>query len=210
MSEALVPVSGSKYADDQALANVTKVGDYLPYIQLCGSSTNLVKEGKVPMAHFALVKGKGITDLTKEFHAVILSWRPKAMNFNDMEIAFNPKGDLFKKIQAAADADSQSGNGYGPEYLVWLPEYKQFATFFMSSATARNEAPNTQTFLGQACTFESVVIKNKKFTWHGPSTKKCPLSEIAMPDEQTRLDVTHKFENPPEAEVAEAASSARD
>lgn len=211
MSEqALVAVTQSRMDDMTALAEMTKVGDYLPYIQLCGSSTTLFKEGKIPLAHFALVKGKGVTDLTKEFHAVVLSWRTKAMCFGDMEISYDRHSESFKKIQAAAAADSQSGNGYGPEYLLWLPEYKQFGTYFMSSATARNEAPNTQTFLGRACTFESVLIKNKKYSWHGPSTKKCPLTEVAMPEEANRLEVTSKFENPPVPEAAESSSKSRD
>ena len=194
-----LPVEAGKFATLEALTTLTSAG-FLPRIQVMGGNNDVVKEGKFPIGHFALITGKSLDDLTPEFNAVVLSWRPKAMQFQPDVIAFyNPKQDDFKKVQERADVP-QSGCGYGPEYLLYLPDYDKFATFFCSNITARNEAPNIHTFMRKACTFCVQIIKSKKFTWHGPRVKKCE-QEVKLPEQSVMVEIINKFNNPPATET---------
>lgn len=212
----LVANSESQFANEQALATVTKVGDYLPFVQLYGSNSKEVKRGAFPMGHFGLRRSKSaIDDLGDQVVMFVLGWRPKAMQFEPEPISyFNPESDAFKNIQATADGKN-SGKGYGPEFFIWLPEVKEFATYFLGNKTGRNESPN---LLGPfkasgpfTCIQESTLIETKQYSWHGPKTKPYSLS-IEMPPLETLTKELQKFNSPPEAakEPTEHAEEADD
>lgn len=204
-----LPVEASKFATAEALTTLTNVG-FLPRIQVMGGNNEIVKEGKFPIGHFALVTGKSMDDLTAEFNAVVLSWRPKAMQFQPEVISYyDPNNDDFKKVQERADNVPQSGCGYGPEYLLYLPDFDKFATFFCANITARNEAPNIHTFMHKACTFCTELIKSKKYSWHGPRVKKCD-QEIKLPAQEMLLEQINKFNNPPVTEVEIVSAETRE
>lgn len=211
MGQELVPQElqlQAKHANDENFLAVTSTG-YLPRIQLMGSSSTAVKEGKFAMGNFALVDGKNLIDLTKEFVAVVLSWRPKAMMFTEQIISYyNPSTDAFKDIQAKADAKIQ-GYGWGPEFLLWLPEHKRLATYFLANPTGRREAPNIKSHMHRTCAIESILIKTAKYTWHGPRTKDYNL-DVVMPESGVVAPELEKFNNPPETEVEAAETTERD
>ena len=201
----------SKYADETALSKVTKVGDWLPYVALMGGNSLEVKRGEFPIGHFCLKKNKKMIDLGKEFIMYLLSWRPKAMMFEPKVLSyFDTESEDFKKIVARADSTKNPGCGYGPEYLIWLPEVKEFATYFLSSKTGRNESPNIQAILKttRLCKQKSHLIETEKYSWHGPTTLACDL-EIPLPPIELAKQELDKFNNPPAAveEVAEEAES---
>ena len=204
-----LPIAESKFATGNVLASMVTTG-FLPRVQVMGGNNDAVKEGKFPIGHFACITGKSLEDLTSEFVAVVLSWRPKAMQFQPEAIAFfDPSKDSFKAIQDRADNVPQSGCGYGPEYLLWLPDYEKFATFFCANITARNEAPNIHTFMRKACIFRAEVIKSKKYTWHGPKVGKCDL-EVKLPAAGPMQETLEKFNNPPETEAEVVKEESRE
>lgn len=218
MSNELIPASAdevqsllaqteSKYADETALAEVTKVGDWLPYIQLMGGNSLEVKRGEFPLGHFCLRKGKQMIDLGSEFVCYLLSWRPKAMQFAPKVLSFfDVESEEFKDIQQRSDQPN-SGCGFGPEFLVWLPEAKEFATYFLGNKTGRNEAPNLVALIKDGtrlCKQVAHLIETSDYAWHGPRTVPYDL-EIELPPIADIKREVEKFNNPPAAqeEVAE-------
>jgi hypothetical protein len=199
----------SKYATDDALSSVTRASGFLPRIQLCGSSSNEAKEGRVGMGHFAMVRNKkSLIDLGNEFVCVLVSWRPKAMRFNSDPLVsyYNHLSPEFKAIvEQSAQADA--GCGYGPEFLLWLPEQGEFVTYFMSNKTARTEAAVVKQYMGRACVFKSSLIKTKKYSWHGPVCSEYTSPISAMPDEVTVKEIVNAFNNPVESDVETAEKS---
>lgn len=211
--KALTSTRG-KYADDSALTVVTKVGDWLPYIQLLGANNDEVKDGKFPMGAFALIENKQKVSIGTSFVALLLGWRPKAMDFSNVQSFFDPKSDSFKSIQHDADHVKDSGKGYGPEFLIWLPEHKKLALFFLGNKTGRNEAPNIIGCLEKGsgqCRIKSTLIKDKRNnrSWHGPKMEAYDLPIDVLPDMELVKAEIEKFNNPP-ANVTEVAAEGSD
>jgi hypothetical protein len=207
--------SRGKHADDQALSVVTKVGDWLPYIQLMGSNNKEVKRGQFPIGHFALVENKKNIDIGNSFVAYLLSWRPKAMQFAPTVVSFfDTKSEGFQKIQAKAD-QKDSNCGFGPEFLVWLPEQKKLATFFLGNKTGRNEAPNFISCLEKEvrkCRVISDLIEDKRQNreWHGAKIMPYDLEIAVFPPREELLHWLEKFNNPKDSEAGPAEAAEGD
>jgi hypothetical protein len=199
----------SKYGTSKALAQVTKAGDYLPYLQALGSNSPEVQEGKFQMGHIVLSKGKAKSDLGTSIIAMLLAWRPKAMQFKpSIQNYYNPDSEAFKRIEIES-MQPNSGKAYGPEFLVWLPEYKEIATVFFGSATGRVEAPNIisaltngKVFARLAC--ELIEYKKQSKKYHGWRYYPYDVPVTVMPPHDQLQDVLSKFCNPPETEAAPA------
>jgi len=184
MSEALTlpggqPLVSSKHKDDD-FTDLAKSGDWLPRLQLYGSNSDEVKEGKMPMAHFGLVVGRkdNIIDLGKTVNAWIVAWRPKALLIDGGDgkpvSYFDKDSAEFKDIREKSSI-KDTGALCGPEFLVFIPG-KGFATLFMASKTARNEAPAIKALMGKAVTFTSKLIENASYKWHGITTMETSAS----------------------------------
>lgn len=195
--------------DDSAFDAATKSGKYLPRLELKTSNSEKCKDGSFPINHYALVRDQHMKDLGKDVDCAIIAWRPKAVNFGEMVIAvFDHEDPQFKKIEDDAEVNSQ-GNQYGVEFLVWLPEVKEFATFFMGSKTARRESPVVKALLGQAATLKSHKIPHKKYDYFGPTATSCS-TPFEMPDRAELLEVVEKFNNPPKTEIEQEDESSGD
>src|SRR4051812_46422766 len=175
---------------------------------LMGSSSNAVKEGKINQGCYGLVRGKDqIEDLTKEVPVLVLGWRPKALQIGKEDILsiYNPASAEFKRIATLADSGAQdTGCMYGPEFLVWIPSAKAFATFFMSSKTSRREAPQVKALMGKAALLKAQLIKAGKFVWHGPVCTMYSQPVSDMPDMAEVTEQVTKFNSPPETESEQA------
>lgn len=180
MSTALVQLTG----DDQeskalAVAQNTK---YLPRVQLTQTSSDLVKNDKVAKGGYhALTFSKNkMVDMGKSFTAVVLAAKPKAIRFADSVVtSFDPDSELFKQIEAEADADSQGPSKYGTEYLLYLPEHQTFATYFFNTPSMRREVPAVHERLRMAATFTSNLVENKKKqSWFVPV-----IEDLSVPPE---------------------------
>lgn len=195
--------------DDKAFEGLAS-SDFLPRLQLMVSQSKPCKAGEFPVNNFAFVKDKTTIDLGKEVDVILCAWRPKAMDMNGgFVVSHDQESDLFKDISARAPA-KDSGCMYGPEFLVWVPSQKAFASFFMGSTSSRRESPVVKAFLRQACTLTNKHIETSKNDWFIPTAKPCSTPLEAPTPEQLVAEL-EKFNNPRETklEVAEDDTQAR-
>lgn len=200
--------SGEFNKDETALARLAG-GGFLPYIQLVGGSSKLAKTGSVPIGVYVLVKNRTPIDMGKEFKGWVIQWRPRAMKMAKEGLLnfFDPHSKEFIDVQDTADSGKMTGCMYGPELLIWLPDRKNFATFFFANPTMRNEFPSIKTLMAQTggrgafINFGIRLIENKGNSWHGPVTSGCstPISE--MPDPELFAENLRKFNSPPKSQV---------
>lgn len=211
MSNELIPkeIGGELAAFD--FDSLTKGGgDFLPQLRLHTSSSDACKESKIPNNHYGLVKGSDLTDVGEEVNVVILSVRPTALRKTEGMplISHNQSSTIFQDIRAKSDAKSLA-DLYGPEWLLWFPEQETFATFFMCSATARNEAKKLKPLLRKAATLKWRLASNAKYKWAAPLVLACSLP-LAVPDVKLIQEELDKFLNVPEPEVELAPEDTRE
>lgn len=198
MNSSLVP---DKYSDD-TFDDLAKIGDYLPYLKLCGSNTEEAKRGIIPIGNHALIRGKKVVDMGKTVQCWICAWRPMSLlTTGDKPVAFfNPNSDGFKKIREIA-ATGKFGDGAlcGPQFLLFIPG-QGFATYFMASKTAKNEAPNLKGLIDKCAIIGSKFIENKTYSWHGPTVVESS-QQFETPEAQEYMETLNAFKNPPETDV---------
>lgn len=196
----------NKY-DADAFDKATKSGTYLGRVQLMTSNSNMCKAGKFPINSYAHVHDQNYTDLGKQADVLVCGWRPKALEMDEELISvFDPEHEEFKRIQAKSE-EKDSGCMFGPEYLIWIPSIKKFATFFMGTKSSRREAPSMQARMQKAATLDSKLIETKRFTWQAPEIKACNTA-FDIPEEGDIVEQLQAFMNPPETEVEKVAEGA--
>lgn len=199
-----------------APANLAAVQDvvgseFLPYIALGQGQSELVQKGELQLGHFALIQGKNVIPLGSEFCAIVLDVRPCAIQFTpEMIVSYDTNSDLFRSIKERSSLPD-SGCGYGPQFLVYLPDYNRFATYGFLSASARNEAVNIMSEMatgnGTAVVMqhsERVTSKKNGKSWFVQVTRPCARTDFQIPLEETHM-LIEKFRNPTstDAEVAD-------
>lgn len=206
----LESLPANKYATKENMAMVASGGGWLPRLQLFIATSNLCKAGQFPPNKYGLVRSRTIVDdLSAQVNVVPLSWRPKAADLANGVNHYNPVTVEFKRVQKLSE---EFGNNCmsGPEFLVWIPVAKSFATFFMNSITAQSEAPNLASLIGKPASLKIQIIPHKKY---GPyaSPLPTPCSEVLdmPPMEDLKIQI-EKFNNPKESEVEVAEDPERD
>lgn len=225
LGQAIVLPQG-KYSDNSQFDRMSS-SSYLPYLQLAGSSSNLVKKGKsgVKQGEFVVSKGKDtlVANLGERFNCLPFAWRPKAILFAGAETKsyYDPRSVAFKEIEKQSLAKNKSAK-FGHEFLVWLPDQNMFVAFFFNNPTMRRVSPDLKALLPRneptptpptPATVYSTLIEKGEFVWHGPVVEICStpltLPEPGTPEAEKFLNdlrtESEKFANPPEseAEVAE-------
>jgi hypothetical protein len=198
----------SKYADDKSFDSVSNTGSYLPRVQIMGGNSDLVQEGKINVGRVALIRSKtSYVDLGSEASFLVLSWRPKALRIvgGDVTSAYDPENKEFKKIAEESDIQD-SGCMFGPEFLIYVPSEKCFATYHMASKTARRKAAEMRALMRRWATLGVEVIKAKGYTWQGPIVKICNTSYDVPPGEEI-LAAVERFANLPQTETETAPES---
>lgn len=200
---ALIPaeVAGelAKYGDDVFSATAAS-GDYLPRLQLMTAASEKCKSGVFPINHYALIRDQNYIDLGESIDVLIVTWRPKALEIGDEVISvFKPDHPEFQRIQAKS-SEQDSGCMYGPEFLMYIPAQKSFATFFCGSKSSRRESPNIRALMTKAATLKSRFVETKKYKWYTPSVTSCS-TPFEMPDMEDLKKSVDKFNNPPETTV---------
>jgi hypothetical protein len=198
-SGPLVPIVENPYSEmDFDEVSGTR---FLPRLQLFIAKSGAVSEGKIAMNHFGLVTFKdSITDLGLETNILVINWRPRALDTSDrsnIRSSFQPQSELFQEIKAQS-AQPNSGCQYGPEYLIWVFQTEQFATFFMGGATTRNEAKMFHQLLTKVATLKSRLIKTEKFTWQSPFAVPCSKNDFTFPTPGKIIETQQEFLNPAE------------
>lgn len=208
-------------ASDFALDNFAGVagnrGSFLPRLQLFTASSDEVKEGKIGVAVYGVVKGEDLIEVGKLVPLIPYAWRAKAMNLKaDPPQAYhNQKSPEFIDFQRRA-ADSNSGYVFGPEFLLWMGDPHGFVTMFFMNKTARNVAPDLRALLPDPATGRTRVavlgaklIENDDYKWHGPTIM--PSSQTIAPPPDDLLEMTcrtflaPKDYDPAAVEAAKAA-----
>jgi len=196
-------------ADQRAMKEVTSAGNYLPYLQILGSNTKACKSGEQPIGTWGLTRDKKIQNLGKAVTVILLSWRPKAMQYDPVEAHYKVDSPKFQDIKNRADQPN-SGVGFGPEFLVWLPDHSCFATMFFGNKTARREAAVTMEVLKtptRQCQIAVELIETKQYSWHGPKTRVYGTQITNLPPRDEALLWLEKFNNPPESEIEEVEAA---
>ena len=195
--------------DDDVFALATKTGEWLPRLQLMTSNSEKCKDGSFPVNHYAVIDGSNYTDLGDSVDCIPITWRPKAIEMGDEIITvYDPKNSEFERIQIKSD-EQDSGCMFGIEFLVWIAQSKQFATFFMGSKSSRREAPNVKALLKKAATLKSHLIEGKKYKWQSPCVTACSTPFDTPTIEQLKEEV-EKFNNPPATDVQTADEAEAD
>jgi hypothetical protein len=191
--------------DDESFLAATKAGDYLPRLQLMTSTSDKCKAGDFPVNHYAIVRDQNYSDLGETVDVLVVTWRPKALEIDEELISvFDPEHEEFKRISEKS-FEKDSGCMFGPEFLVWIPVIKEFATFFMGSKSARREAPNVKARLQKAATLKSRLVDppRSRYKWQTPVVTQCS-TPIDLPDHEELTKQVDKFNNPPITQVERA------
>lgn len=200
----------------EAWDSITKVGDFIPRIQLYGSNSNAVKKEIINQGRYGFPKsGDEIVDLGKEVNCIPLHWLFKAMRFGNEgdppEVSYNPKEPLFESIKEEASEGGLTGCVYGIEFLLFLPDpppdVVNYVTLFLNSPSSRREAGNFRGQLGKAATLKVRLASNKKGTWHVPTITSCSTPFENLPEEEEMKAKVEQFQNPPEQKQEKADSS---
>lgn len=211
-NNALIPLdqlgSNDMVKNDTLFKEMIKSGDYLSRLQLNTDNSEICKRGEFPRNHFAVVRDQEHTDIGETVDVLVVSWRPKALDMRGENVVaeHDPDCENFKSImETSFQKDSQCM--YGPEYLVYLPNQKEFLTFFLGSKSARREAPKLQSFIGKAATLKPKMCENKKKQiWHIPTAVPCS-TPFEIPSIEELKVVVSKFENPHKSDVELAEES---
>lgn len=212
-SGLLVPVNEIVNPYDQEFNDVSSGGKFWPRLQLFGSNSDAVKEGKIDVC-YGIVGGKDqITPIGKQVDILVLSWRPLAVDVKADPVlsTHDINSDLFKELKAKADVPD-SGAMFGPEYAVYVPEVETYATLFMGSKSTRREAPKVKALIGRAATLKITLLANKRYKWHSIVCVPCS-TPFSIPDvEQIKAKIA-EFLAPPTDDIEKAepveASEAR-
>jgi len=194
-------------ADKDLLADVTSGGGFLPYVQLFTTKSDPVAEGKINGGEYGLVRDGNITSLGKNMDVVVFTVRARAFCKEDGEliVVYDKDDPEYQRIQAL-QAEGVTGCMAGPEFLIWVPSEKTFATFFCGSKTLKREARKLGPFIGgKACNMRSHLIDNGKYKWHGPIINACSTPPTALPTSEDAQDMVHRFKNPPKQDKVERA-----
>lgn len=201
---ALIELPKSEVApfdEDAAWKASTSGGKYLSRLQLMTSNSEACKDGKFQVNHYAVIRDQNFIDAGAEVTALVIAWRPKAIEMGDEVISvFDPTHDEFKRIQEAS-AEKNSKCMFGPEFLLWLPEQDQYVTFFMGSKSARRESPNLRKLVQNSAVLKAKKITTSQYTWFAPVVERCTVP-FTLP-EASEIAEQYKLFMKPEPRIIE-------
>jgi hypothetical protein len=208
-SQALIVLPGAAVATandtDDIFNSLAGSMSFLPRLQLMTGNSKKCKADEFPTNHFALIRGKDYQDLGKSVEAIVVAWRPKALDASDDENiieSFDSKSTLFQTIMEKA-GESDSGCMFGIEFLLYVSSQRSFVTLLMGTKSLRIEAPNIKARMLKAVSLRPEYIDGKKYQWW--TIKAYPCSEaLDVPDSDQLEKVLDGFMNPKvvEAELA--------
>lgn len=196
-SEALIKTQQGEMATKEAMDMVTGGGDYLPRLQVMALQNNLVATNKISAGNLALLtSADAFDDMTNSVDVLVLAWKPKALKIDGDDIveSNDVKSDIFLDIKAQSSVQD-SGCMYGPEVLIYIPSAEKYATFFMSSKSARRVAPKILALIGKAATIGSVLAEKKPYKWYAPTIEEC-TTPFEIPDQEEITKKIDTFLNP--------------
>lgn len=212
MSNALLPVNVNelpvgKYVNEESFSDLAKSVDWLPRLDLFSSASDVCKKGEFPLNHWGFVVGKNITDLTTEVDVIPIKWRPKATLIKGKEVtnAYNPNDPEFQRIdKLVKDKVQNSGAMVGPEFLIYIPSIRRFASYHARNTSAKMIAGDIKKAMDEnrAVTLGSQFVQGKVNSWQAPTISNCstPFLPEELPSGPQVVDEVNKFCNPPESQ----------
>jgi hypothetical protein len=193
-------------------------------IKLCSAATNEVKSGLINPNHWGVVDfedKENVVDLGKNPIVACLGYRPTGWNTSDednIHVTHDVNSPEFKEIIAKA-SEPDSGCFFGPEFLIYIPEYNEFVTYLVSSFTHKKKATTLKML---SCVFEGeqprknlvefgcTVIK-KKHTYAVPEFKESDLElDLQKIDLKKMVEQINLFRDPPKFVKKEKAEETRE
>jgi hypothetical protein len=211
--ETAVTVAVDVNNTETALAIAGSKG-FLSRLQLMTSNTQVCKDGKFPINHFAIVEGsESFIDLGDRVAIHVYAHRALALEFGETVMAVydakiidgKPTGE-FARIAKKADGGPNSQAMYGVQFLLYVPSQKAFVTFFCGTKTLRNEIKAFLSKMNQDAMLIPKKIETKAHSWFTAVVTQCSEA-LDGPDEAVLADVIADFKNPP-AEVKERIEEA--
>lgn len=180
--------------DDSQFETVAKSADYLCRLQLCGSASKLFKKNKIAKGNYAyIITSDDFKDLGSSVDVLPISWRPKALDMSgDTPMSFYDVNSTGFKEICAKSMQANSNCTYGPEYLVWVPAIKKFATLHYGSKTSRKDAKDMHQLLQKGATLTHRIVENDKGIWESIVTSPCS-TPFEMPPLDATRDAVEKF-----------------
>lgn len=164
-------------SSDSMFDEMAKGADYLCRLQLQGIKSTMVADGKIERGHYAYIISKEkYIDLGLSVDILPITWRPRAIDMSgDTPVSFfDPASAEFKDVSDRSFLQD-SNCTFGPDFLVWIPEAKHFASLHFGSKTARIDAPALKQLMDQtkAATLTYRTIKKPKYTWDAMTVNPC-------------------------------------
>jgi hypothetical protein len=218
MSNELINVNagGELIAQDvDLLKETSKSAAFLPYFQLFTLKSSAVAEDKIQGGHYGLVRDGNITGLGKEVSIVVATVRARAYEKADdgeVFVCFDKNDPEYIRIKEL-QANKVLNRMVGPEFLIWIPVEKTFASFFCGSATLKRESGKLGPFLSgetlqkRAATMRSKLITKGEWKWHGPVITACSSPISVLPTQEEWDKELHKFKNPPKTVKGEKVAA---
>ena len=209
---ALADIQGIIVAatDSSAMAEIAALSGsgFLARLQLMTSASPECKSGAFPINNYALVSGSDLQNIGPRVEVIAFCGRTKALDMSGDKVISNFTPAIVDgKITNAEFLDIAVRSGmpdskcmFGPEYLVWLPAQKSWATLFFGSKTMRNEAPKMSRLVGQPTTLTSQRIANKKYEWFSLAISPSNVPPANMP---TAADATAQIQRFKDEQVRE-------
>ena len=168
--------------DEKRVADLTKSANYIPSVRVFDGSSKPCKAGKLPPGEIAIYKdADSYIQLGKEINALVIGFRPRAaiMEGGNVQNFFDDGSEEFKLVEAKAKQGVKNYNA-GLEYLLYLPDTKAFAVFFLGNKSGRRESPKLKELLGRATTIKSQFVEKPNNSWWCADIHPCS-TPFALP-----------------------------
>ena len=197
---------------EDAWNDIVTSESYLPRVQVCGPTSDLAKRRKIASGNLAMIVDKeNFIDLGQDFECIPFAYRNKAVRLVGDKVLnyFNTKSPEFVSImnEANAAASGMTGCLYGPEFLLWIPKYKKFATFLYGTKSSRREAADLKALIRTGAIVSAEFIERKAYSWYVQRARVSPTTFTPedLPDEAELVMQINKFVNPVDSDVAQVS-----
>jgi hypothetical protein len=200
----LIPVQTND--DDKQLAALSKLSqnDFPGFLKVMNGTSTEVGDEKANAGELILKKQEDVTNLGKEFDAIPLGFRMTATTYiDDQYHAFHsPESEAYSQVEersSSKDPETKMANKHGPEFLLWIPSLKCFATLHLNTWSNWPAAKAIKAGMGHLITISSLKKSNPKFKWFvfDADMSVNDVSSVALPDEDV-TDMVEKFNNAPD------------
>lgn len=183
--------------------------EWVPRLQLNSASSQYGKQHVEHINTYGIIRSEtDVTILGKSVTILPLAFRPMAldMRVDKPKSYHDPASAEFKAVQSISGG-KDSKCMWGAQFLLWLPEAKQFVTFFLGSKSSRKLGPSFNSRINKSAKLGSETIKTPDYVWQNPTIEDGPpFSEMPTREELTMQ--VERFLNPPASQVVTAEAPA--